>query len=113
MLIEFCSGGAVDTLMFDLDKHLTEPQIQYVTRETLEALVYLHDNCFVIHRDMKAGNILLTEDGLVKLADFGVSAKNTTSLQRRFSFIGTPYWYYFTFTILLFYNLTILLDPRF
>jgi serine/threonine protein kinase len=92
MLIEFCSGGAVDTLMFDLDKPLTEPQIQYVIRETLEALVYLHENCHVIHRDMKAGNILLTESGLVKLADFGVSAKNTTLLQRRYSFIGTPYW---------------------
>lgn len=92
MLIEFCSGGAVDTLMFDLDKPLSEPQIQYVIRETLEALVYLHDQCHIIHRDMKAGNILLTETGHVKLADFGVSAKNTTALQRRFSFIGTPYW---------------------
>ena len=92
MLIEFCSGGAVDSLMFDLDKPLTEPQIKYVIRETLEALVYLHENCFVIHRDMKAGNILLTEHGHVKLADFGVSAKNAHALQRRFSFIGTPYW---------------------
>jgi STE20-like kinase len=92
MLIEFCSGGAVDTLMFDLDKPLNEQQIQFVIRETLEALVYLHDTCFVIHRDMKAGNILLTETGGVKLADFGVSAKNTGPLQRRYSFIGTPYW---------------------
>jgi serine/threonine protein kinase len=41
---------------------------------------------------MKAGNILLTEDGQVKLADFGVSAKNSNQLQRRCSFIGTPYW---------------------
>ena len=46
----------------------------------------------VIHRDMKAGNILLTEAGKVKLADFGVSAKNSNQLQRRFTFIGTPYW---------------------
>lgn len=92
MLIEFCSGGAVDTLMFDLDKPLTEPQIQFVIGETLEALAYLHDQCHVIHRDMKAGNILLTETGHVKLADFGVSAKNTSALQRRYSFIGTPYW---------------------
>lgn len=91
MLIEFCSGGAVDNLMFDLDKCLSEAQIQYVTRETLEALAYLHDN-HVIHRDMKAGNILLTDRGQVKLADFGVSAKNTSHLQRRYSFIGTPYW---------------------
>ncbi|CAF0731156.1 unnamed protein product [Brachionus calyciflorus] len=92
ILIEFCSGGAVDSLMFDLDKPLNEPQIQYVIRETLEALCYLHENCFVIHRDMKAGNILLTDKGEVKLADFGVSAKNTSQLQRRYSFIGTPYW---------------------
>ena len=92
MLIEYCAGGAVDNLMFDLEKPLTEPQIQYVIRETLEALVYLHDKCYVIHRDMKAGNILLTDSGEVKLADFGVSAKNTSPLQRRFSFIGTPYW---------------------
>jgi STE20-like kinase len=92
MLIEFCSGGAVDTLMFDLDKSLSEAQIQYVIRETLEALAYLHDQCSIIHRDMKAGNILLTESGQVKLADFGVSAKNSSHLQRRYSFIGTPYW---------------------
>lgn len=78
--------------MFDLDKPLNEPQIQYVIRETLEALCYLHENCFVIHRDMKAGNILLTENGQVKLADFGVSAKNSSPIQRRYSFIGTPYW---------------------
>lgn len=92
IIIEFCSGGAVDNLMFDLDKPLNEPQIQYVIRETLEALCYLHENCFVIHRDMKAGNILLTESGEVKLADFGVSAKNSSQIQRRYSFIGTPYW---------------------
>ncbi len=91
MLIEFCSGGAVDNLMFDLDKCLNETQIQYVIRETLEALTFLHEN-LIIHRDMKAGNILLTENGRVKLADFGVSAKNTTPLQRRYSFIGTPFW---------------------
>ena len=78
--------------MFDLDKTLNESQIQYVIRETLEVLVYLHETCFVIHRDMKAGNILLTETGKVKLADFGVSAKNTHQAQRRYSFIGTPYW---------------------
>ena len=92
MLIEFCSHGAVDTLMFDLDKSLNEQQIQYIIRETLEALAYLHENMFVIHRDMKAGNILLTEHGHVKLADFGVSAKNLTPSQKRSSFIGTPYW---------------------
>ncbi|TWW59427.1 STE20-like serine/threonine-protein kinase [Takifugu flavidus] len=91
ILIEFCAGGAVDAVMLELERPLTEPQIRVVCKQTLQALIYLHDN-HIIHRDLKAGNILLTMDGDVKLADFGVSAKNTKTLQRRDSFIGTPYW---------------------
>ncbi|KAI1278007.1 Serine/threonine-protein kinase 10 [Halotydeus destructor] len=91
MLIEFCEGGAVDSIMIDLEKPLTEPQISFVCREMCEGLSYLH-KLKVIHRDLKAGNVLLTLDGQVKLADFGVSAKNKSTLQKRDSFIGTPYW---------------------
>ncbi|XP_057198950.1 STE20-like serine/threonine-protein kinase isoform X3 [Triplophysa rosa] len=91
ILIEFCAGGAVDAVMLELERSLTEPQIRVVCKQTLVALIYLHENK-IIHRDLKAGNILFTADGDVKLADFGVSAKNTKTLQRRDSFIGTPYW---------------------
>ncbi|XP_041516832.1 STE20-like serine/threonine-protein kinase isoform X2 [Microtus oregoni] len=91
ILIEFCAGGAVDAVMLELERPLTESQIQVVCKQTLEALSYLHDNK-IIHRDLKAGNILFTLDGDIKLADFGVSAKNTRTIQRRDSFIGTPYW---------------------
>uniref|UniRef100_A0A9J8BZH7 non-specific serine/threonine protein kinase n=1 Tax=Cyprinus carpio carpio TaxID=630221 RepID=A0A9J8BZH7_CYPCA len=91
ILIEFCGGGAVDAVMLELERPLTEQQIKVVCKQTLDALQYLHDSK-VIHRDLKAGNILLTLDGDVKLADFGVSAKNTKTIQRRDSFIGTPYW---------------------
>uniref|UniRef100_A0A6Q2Z044 non-specific serine/threonine protein kinase n=1 Tax=Esox lucius TaxID=8010 RepID=A0A6Q2Z044_ESOLU len=91
ILIEFCAGGAVDAIMLELERPLTEPQIRVVCKQTLQALLYLHDHK-VIHRDLKAGNILLSLNGDVKLADFGVSAKNTKTLQRRDSFIGTPYW---------------------
>nr|XP_048715825.1 serine/threonine-protein kinase 10 isoform X3 [Caretta caretta] len=90
-MIEFCPGGAVDAVMLELDRGLTEPQIQVICRQMLEALVYLHSKK-IIHRDLKAGNVLLTQDGDIKLADFGVSAKNIKTLQRRDSFIGTPYW---------------------
>lgn len=91
MLIEFCEGGAVDSIMNELEKPLTEPQIKYVCHELCQGLSFLHKNK-VIHRDMKAGNVLLTIGGQVKIADFGVSAKNKYTLQKRDSFIGTPYW---------------------
>uniref|UniRef100_A0A8C3XUZ4 non-specific serine/threonine protein kinase n=1 Tax=Chelydra serpentina TaxID=8475 RepID=A0A8C3XUZ4_CHESE len=80
-----------NNLWVELERPLTEPQIKVVCKQTLEALNYLHENK-IIHRDLKAGNILFTLDGDIKLADFGVSAKNTRTIQRRDSFIGTPYW---------------------
>ncbi|XP_077991974.1 serine/threonine-protein kinase 10-like isoform X2 [Glandiceps talaboti] len=91
LFIEICEGGAVDDIMLELEKALTEAQIAVIIQQMLEALDYLH-NHKVIHRDIKAGNILLTNDGDIRLADFGVSAKNTKTNQKRDSFIGTPYW---------------------
>ncbi|XP_004444557.2 serine/threonine-protein kinase 10 isoform X7 [Drosophila pseudoobscura] len=91
MLIEYCDGGALDSIMVELEKPLTEPQIAYVCKHMTEGLTFLHKNK-VIHRDLKAGNVLLTMEGGVKLADFGVSAKNKHTMQKHDTFIGTPYW---------------------
>eukprot|EP00268_Persea_americana_P062219 TRINITY_DN7962_c0_g1_i12.p1 TRINITY_DN7962_c0_g1~~TRINITY_DN7962_c0_g1_i12.p1 ORF type:complete len:710 (-),score=165.67 TRINITY_DN7962_c0_g1_i12:304-2433(-) len=71
-----------------------EPVIATLLREVLKALVYLHAHG-LIHRDVKAGNILVDTNGAVKLADFGVSACmfDTGDRQRsRNTFAGTPCW---------------------
>lgn len=66
MLIEYCDGGALDSIMNELGKPLTEPQIAYVCKHMTEGLSFLHKNK-IIHRDLKAGNVLLTMEGGVKL----------------------------------------------
>ena len=68
MYIEFCAGGAVDSIMQELEKPLSEPQIRPVCRQICEALVFLHQSA-VIHRDLKAGNVLLAQDGCVRIGE--------------------------------------------
>lgn len=66
MLIEYCDGGALDSIMVELEKPLTEPQIAFVCQQMCKGLGFLHESK-VIHRDLKAGNVLLTMAGGVKL----------------------------------------------
>lgn len=66
MLLEYCDGGALDSIMIELEHPLSEVQIAYITAQLCTALSYLHDNK-VIHRDLKAGNVLVTTVGGVKL----------------------------------------------
>ncbi|XP_061087805.1 mitogen-activated protein kinase kinase kinase kinase 3 isoform X3 [Conger conger] len=88
--LEYCGGGSLQDV-YHVTGPLSESQIAYVSRETLQGLYYLHHKG-KMHRDIKGANILLTDNGYVKLADFGVSAQITATLAKRKSFIGTPYW---------------------
>ncbi|XP_017754266.1 PREDICTED: mitogen-activated protein kinase kinase kinase kinase 5 isoform X3 [Eufriesea mexicana] len=88
--MEYCGGGSLQDI-YHITGPLSEIQIAYMCRETLLGLAYLH-SMGKMHRDIKGANILLTESGDVKLADFGVSAQITATINKRKSFIGTPYW---------------------
>uniref|UniRef100_A0A673BJ27 non-specific serine/threonine protein kinase n=1 Tax=Sphaeramia orbicularis TaxID=375764 RepID=A0A673BJ27_9TELE len=86
LVMEYCLGSASDLLEVH-KKPLQELEIAAITHGALQGLAYLHSHN-MIHRDVKAGNILLTEPGQVKLADFG-SASIASPAN---SFVGTPYW---------------------
>jgi len=91
IVMEYCGSGSLCDLMAICERTLTEPQIAAVMKMSLLGLQYLHENR-KIHRDIKSGNILLTTEGDAKLADFGVSAELTTTMAKRVTVIGTPYW---------------------
>lgn len=86
IVMEYCLGSASD--LVDVQPgNLLESEVSQIVRDVLQGLSYLHKN-EVIHRDIKAGNILLSDNGLAKLGDFG-SASNKSSAN---SFVGSPYW---------------------
>uniref|UniRef100_A0A095A3J9 non-specific serine/threonine protein kinase n=2 Tax=Schistosoma TaxID=6181 RepID=A0A095A3J9_SCHHA len=89
--MEYCGGQSMQDIYLYTRRPLEEDCIAFVSRETLQGLNFMH-NRGRIHRDIKGANILLTDDGHVKVADFGVAAQLNTSIAKRTTLIGTPYW---------------------
>ncbi|KAM7540834.1 hypothetical protein Aperf_G00000029980 [Anoplocephala perfoliata] len=89
--MEFCGGYSMQDIYTNTRKPVDEDCIAFLSRETLRGIAYMHSQG-KIHRDIKGANILLCNDGAVKIADFGVAAQITHTIQRRNSLIGTPYW---------------------
>ena len=94
------SGSMLDIMRFAHPEGFDETVIATVLKQALEGLNYLHVNGW-LHRDLKAANILVDDDGTVLLGDFGVgvfvgdtdkSSGSSSSEGKRKSFVGTPCW---------------------
>lgn len=90
IVMDYAGGGSLRNILNS--GNIPEKCIAVITRDVLHALAYLHHTMRVIHRDIKAANILLTDEGDVKLCDFGVARQISRSSVKRHTFVGTPYW---------------------
>ena len=93
IVMEYVGGGSVKDMLRNRGGTSlgSEIYISIILREVLLGVKFLH-GLGKIHRDIKCANILLTTNGEVKLADFGVSAQLSDSMSRRGSIVGTPCW---------------------
>lgn len=92
--MQYCGGGAVIDFICKLhaiNKRLSEEHIAFILRELVSAVNHLHKN-HIIHRDIRGSNLLLTTEGEIKLCDFGLSQNIKSTLGKRGTCIGSPYW---------------------
>lgn len=92
--MEYMDGGCLTDVLENyqnLRQNMSEGEIAYVLREVLKGLKFMH-GMKRLHRDIKSDNVLITSDGLVKLADFGFCAELTEERKKRTTCVGTPYW---------------------
>jgi serine/threonine protein kinase len=96
IVMEFCCGGSMSDLIeaggYGLHYSMPEECVKFVCASIVLGLEYLHGVANVCHRDIKCGNVLLMEDGHVKLADFGVSAELSNTIAKRKTVVGSPFW---------------------
>ncbi len=94
IVMEFMGGGCLTNELEKYQntrKRMDEREIAFVLREVLTGLKFMH-GMKRLHRDIKSDNVLLTDDGRVKLADFGFCAELTEERRKRTTCVGTPYW---------------------
>ncbi|BET66189.1 hypothetical protein ASA1KI_11070 [Opitutales bacterium ASA1] len=81
--MEFVEGGSLARLAVDQPLRCFEPaQILQWLRQLVDALEYAHTKAKIVHRDLKPANLMISEEGDLKITDFGISATVTDSMTR-------------------------------
>jgi len=88
IILELCVNQTLSELI-KRRRRLTELEVKCYIVQILEGLKYLHSHR-VIHRDLKLGNLFLTEKMLLKIGDFGLAAKLEFEGERKRTICGTP-----------------------
>lgn len=90
IVLEYVENGSLASILKRFGS-FSEQLVSIYIAQVLDGLAYLHEQG-VIHRDIKGANILITKEGMVKLADFGVATRVADDSDRTNSVVGTPYW---------------------
>ena len=88
---EYMRGGTLTSYITKRKIKFKEPQIVYIVQSLLKVLVFIHSKG-IIHRDIKSDSVSLTEEGIVKLSDFGYCGQISQEYPKRRSLVGTPHW---------------------
>lgn len=88
ILLELCQNHTLSEVL-RRRKRLTELEVQCYLLQIVEALKYLHGNK-VIHRDLKLGNLFLSERVEIKLGDFGLATTVLFEGEKKRTICGTP-----------------------
>jgi serine/threonine-protein kinase len=88
IVMEFVDGPSLKALL-DKQERFALPRIRQLMEELLAGLQFSHERG-VVHRDIKPANVMLTADGHVKIADFGIARIEMSSMTQAGTMLGTP-----------------------